>query len=324
MSGEERKQLIILRNQSKTYIESLKGDMTTAFTFNEGKGEDTLKSLKPLTEEPWKSFDFLLYLLNTSIIDAQVLSLSTDTFCESVTKSIESSLMLFDDLAQKLDKLCEIPVDGYKLKTSVILISFVIILPMIAYFYIAFTLSILIAVQEQKIATGEISKGNLLTKVEINTNDEMHDIALILNTVVETFRNIIRTNNEMSGSVALSSSNLTGSMEQTVKGAEEIASTNSKIAMDNSDNLDVIKNSSKSVTRIVEDLSDINHKLNNVSGTSQNMAGEAIKGKELLANLFTKMGSIYNSFGELTQFIHALEKSSYSIQEAFHSISSYF
>ncbi|HCC07158.1 MAG TPA: hypothetical protein DEP72_03195 [Clostridiales bacterium] len=320
ISTSERKQLIILENQISTLSGTIKGDMDTAFAFNDSKTEKTLAPLKTQVSETIQNLNDLLNQVDSKLIDVNSPQISDKEFYDIVTVSIDKNATLFDTVAKQLDKLCEIRVAGYRAQSTQVILAIIIALPLIAYFYIAFTLSIMGSLDELKKAMLKVSNGDLVIKVDINTNDEFGEIAEILNKMIEAFKGIINTNINLANNVARSSSELMFSIEQTVKGTEEISESIQKVASNNDDNLEAVKKSSNSISEVISDIKNIHQNLNALSNSSKNTAEQAVNGNIFLEDVIKTIDSIHSSFEEHSNFIKILQDRFSAIEETFSSI----
>lgn len=320
ITSDERKQLIILSDQISTLSGTIKSDMDTAFAFNSSKKNSTLSSIKAQASEANTSFQKLLEQLNTSLIDTDSPSISQEEFYKFVTDSIEQNSKLFDSVASELDKLIFIRINHYNNLGTIVLIAIIIIFPIIAYFYIAFTLSIIESLKEIKRVTLAVSQGDLTVSSNIHTKDEMRDISDTLNAMIDSFRKIINNNIYLSDNVAKSSLNLAFDVEETCKGSEEIAYSVQQVAARNESNLTQINKSSSTVKDIISELEKVHNNLTTVSDFSKTTAEDAVSGNILLDHLVKGMDSINQSSKTLTQFVNILDERSKIIEQAFSAI----
>jgi methyl-accepting chemotaxis protein len=321
ISNEDRKQLIILTNEINTLVDTINGDMTTAFAFNDSKPEKTLEPIKAQVTETVATIKSNINKIDASVIDQASSGMDSKDISSLLDKAIELNSSLYDSVADKLDNLIIIRVHGYQAKSTKVIISIIIVLPIILYLYIAFTMSIVGSLRQLKNAAVLVSEGDLSLKINIKSRDEMHELGEILNKMVESFRNIINRNNALSKNVAKGSSELTISVEQTARGANEIADAIQVIAVENEGNLKSVIKSSETIKRIISDLNNIRENLLGVSEVSKHTASDASNNIELLDNLVVNMDEIYHSFHELSSFIINLKERTSEIQHVFTFIS---
>ena len=320
LTFDDKKALTILSTEIKTFSDTIDGDIVTAVAKNKGyieqktwKNRANVEPLSQSVKESSEATNALLKLINEKLIDAQVAGVSKQEVYEVATKAIESNFNLYNKVSEGLDGILKARVDKYKENNSIVIVVIIIGLPLILYFYIAFSLSIIQSIIAVEKATLKVAEGDLTTKLEINSRDELGRMGKSYNKMIEALNNTIALNKNMVKEVASASKDLADSIEQSAKATEQVTMTIQSMA----EGADIQVNAADVSSRLMEEMAqgveDIARRASVVSTSTQDASKEAEQGNVLITEAVDQMNSINLSVGNLAKVVRTLSERSQSI-----------
>jgi len=247
LSYTDKKNLISLVTQVTNLADTVNSDIQTGIAFNSTKSERLLDGVKPKATEFKQVYDELLAKLNKDLsVENAHISVSTD----EVVKAIRVNDVLYDSLADVLGKLCIIRVDEYTQKANIVIVALLISLPILIYVCIAFVLSITNAVSIINDGLIKIKEGDLTCHIEINSKDELSQIANGINIMICSMRDMIEKISDSARHLAVSAEELTASAEQSANAASNVAVTTEQV----SEGLQTVSASTEEITASTENI----------------------------------------------------------------------
>ncbi|MBF7096366.1 methyl-accepting chemotaxis protein [Alkalibacter mobilis] len=211
-----------------------------------------------------------------------------------------------------------------KLRNNILLIAFVaLVAAMLVTFFIgsAIIKPIIPVVEKAKtIATLDLRED--LDEKALKSKDETGDLSRALQSLLESFREVITQVNDSSQQVAASSQQLTASAEQSAVTSEEVSKTVEEIAKGASEQAKNTEEGTEKAAALGESIEDNSRFLIEVNEASLKVAEIVEEGIKEMMNLLDKTRESSNSVSEIGQIIQLTNKSANDIGEASAVISS--
>ena len=317
---EDKKKLTILATEIQTFSDSIKGDIEIAVRENKDYLKDTkwkdranIESVNAYVQESTKATEDFLNILRTKIIDTEMPQIKPSEVDSAGTKAVENNFTLYDKASDGLNGIIKARVDKYQKNNNIVITVVVIGLPLVFYFYIAFSLSIMQAVAALERATMKISDGDLTSLLKIDSHDEFGRIAKAHNEMLKALNKIISANKMMAMEVASTSSELAETIEQSAKATEEITMTMQEMAEGAEVQVRSADSSSRLMEEMTEGIKDIAKGASVVAYSTLDAVNEAEQGNVLIKKAVSQMNSINLSVDNLASVVETLSERSQSI-----------
>lgn len=160
----------------------------------------------------------------------------------------------------------------------------------------------------QKFAAGDWRKS-----VEVNTSDEIGELANALNTMRDHTRGLIQKINESVEQVAASSEELTASAEQSAQAANQVAGAITDVATGSATQLRAIDKATQVVAQMSDGINAVVGNTGAVAGSSEKTSQAAKEGQDVVTQVVQQMTSIEKSVGESAQIVSKLGEQSKEI-----------
>jgi len=232
--------LAVFTENIHNYNNNLRKDLVAAFNYNPQLGKTLSRQVKANDE----AITQLATMLRRDLLDADPITISSDAVFSTATQAITKTYALFDAIVPQLDALlAERIAAGHAKEISTIAIAVVVLL-LTAYLFAGLYLSVNDSVQNMHKATRHLAAGDLTTRVQIASRDEMGDIATSFNEMAEGFSDTVQhiiassaqltaAGEEMSAITAQTSQDMQGQQSQTDQLAtamNEMAATVQEVA----------------------------------------------------------------------------------------------
>lgn len=241
----------------------------------------------------------IMVLLNKELLQADVISVNSQTVFDTATKAISGSYTLFDALVPELDKLFQ---ERIKADTRFEIIAsglVVLVLLLVAYLFSGFYFSVCQSISKINNATQELSNGNLTVYVDLNSRDEMSKVAEQFNLMTEKFNALIQQ--VISAATQLSLS------------AEEV----STVANDNAKNVSLQRHETEQVATAINQMTaTVQEVASNASSAAEaaaNADNEAANGKSIVSNTSNVITQLANDIENAADVIKIVGQDSDTI-----------
>jgi len=232
--------LAVFTENIRSSNDNLRKGLAAAFDANPQLGKTLSRQVKANDE----AITQLAAMLRRDLLDADPITISSDAVFSAATQAITKTYALFDAIVPQLDALRaeRIATDRAK-EISTIAIAVAVLL-LTAYLFAGLYLSVNDSVQDMHEASRRLAAGDLTTRVQIASRDEMGDIANSFNEMAEGFSNTVQhiiassvqlttTGEEMAVITAQTSQRIQGQQSQTDQLAtamNEMATTVQEVA----------------------------------------------------------------------------------------------
>ncbi len=151
-------------------------------------------------------------------------------------------------------------------------------------------------------------EGDLTRKLEVNTEDEVGELAIKFNTFLGTLQDMIKVVDETASEVADVSQQVAEASSQTGEATEHVAMNIEQLATSSSEQAENISNSSEEVQGIAESSNQVAKNAESAASLSRESSDAASEGKESLNQGVQKMQSINESVDEASKQVNELGK----------------
>jgi methyl-accepting chemotaxis protein len=319
LTAAEKRELLVALTQAQNLAAEVNSDIIIASSNNPS---GSLQSIRPLARRTMAAFDAFLAIVQTKLIVPDRPQISPSEYYKQAGTAMKLNSELYDAISWKLDGLIKVRVAHYTRNNWIVVIIILIGLPLIAYFYMAFSLSTMNSLNALKKATFRLAGGDLSVRIELDTADEIHEVADSFNAMMESFGNIIRINKQMVTEVASSSKELTQNVAQSSAASQEITAIIEDMAEGAKEQVGSAEKSKTTVDEIVSNLDRAAERTMLVQKVSVNAAQYSMSGNELIVKTIGRMNTIHQAVDNLSSIIEHLEQQSDSIEKSFEVVSS--
>ena len=169
---------------------------------------------------------------------------------------------------------------------------------------------------------GEMSQGNLrLEPLPITSSDEFGQMSEQFNTMTKNIRGLIQQMTHTAEQVAASSEELTASSQQAAEAATHVAQTIVEVSGGMEKQLSSVDGAKQHIDKAFLDINAMTEKAGAVTENTEQMAGAADHGAQLMMNAMDKMNGIEQSVANSAQVVKKLGENSKQIGQIVESIS---
>ncbi|MFQ3574288.1 MAG: methyl-accepting chemotaxis protein, partial [Thermodesulfovibrionales bacterium] len=288
ITPEEKIELVVLIGAAKQLIKSNEKGFAVSFEANPEVKKTLEKHLRDATQSSLNT----LSLTESIISNPRLANNNIDEFESNVSASIASLFELYNITSPAFDKLIQKRVSGFNIKLYTLLGVSLLLLSLAAYLASGLSLSIIKNIEVLRESLREVAGGNLNVRAEVNTKDELKELAKSCNEMIEkisiVIHSIIKASSEVSeisgvlrnlgDGVNNNIKNLTSQSYQSATATEEMNKTISDIAQ----NISILTNASEEATK------------------------RAVEGEDVSHEAITRVESVYNSTIQLSEMIDGL------------------
>lgn len=227
LSPEAFTRLAVLAENIKNFNVDLQKGLNAAIDFNPELGG---KLLQQQVRDNNIAIDRMEAMLRDDLLDMGATNISSSTVFDTATQAISRSYALFDAIVPVLDALFVERIDkDIAQEISAILIALVVMLA-IAYLFAGLYLSVNNSVQSMRKATERLAGGDLTARVELNSRDEMGDIASSFNAMAKGFADAVQGIMASSAQLASAAEEMSAVTLQTSQGIQNQQSQTDQLA----------------------------------------------------------------------------------------------
>lgn len=257
----------------------------------------------------------LISILDTEFLNKSSVTINSLDYFNFTTEAIDGYFNFINHTSQLLDDRLADRIAKDKLVGLVVFILITITMGLILFFFIILYFAIRETINEIQVATSRIAEGDLSQDVVINTKDEMKSIAVSLNHMISSMKQLLQSNQFVSQELAASSEELAMVTEETAKSTEQVTHSIEEITKAIEEQLVTSKETEKAVDELARGLEVVVRNSNEVVGFATDTTKEAEKGEELVTNTIDQMEIISQSISETFTIIEQLNDKSKSIGE---------
>lgn len=224
---DEKIDLIVLSSQIKSALSDTTRSLKIVF-----QESPLLKDkLDALANDNASSTTIYMTLLDTKIIHASTIDITPSDYFNAATQAINVSYKLYDESTLLLDKLLTDRIVTLEHQKNLMVTLSIFITCLVFYFLQSFYLSVKRTVSQLEKASLAMAQGDLISRVQLDTKDELLQIGdsfnamadsiyLIVSTVQTTVTHLTTSSNAMK----ISSSAITDNTMETTANMQQVAS----------------------------------------------------------------------------------------------------
>lgn len=198
---------------------------------------------------------------------------------------------------------------------AMILMSTIIVLGVIMAFLVTRTLRVKFSQIIEKVSDLSHGQGDLTSKVNIDSKDELGQLAKLFNRFIENIRGLVSEVKENVDILASSSESIDLIIKESGAAMEEIATSMSNISDNTQNNASVSEESNASIEEISSNAEVVSSEAEVAYNTIQDVLNSANSGAESIDEVVEANDSVKESSKELYEVIKSLKNSSDRVEE---------
>ncbi len=208
-----------------------------------------------------KNLDTLVKEIDQKIINTYDITEKSDKFYTLLNRSRLSVKNLLDLNLNLLENALNKRLNNYKLQ-SCFVIS-VIIISILVSIYLFFGLFLIVedSINRIKQSAELMAQGNFTTRIDVQTKDELGDLAISLNKTIDSLKDLIYEIYSSSSDLDAGSNMILESAKQTATGAQQVAMSIEQLVTG-------IQDQSRNVQTSLDKINEINTAIQNISDTA--------------------------------------------------------
>jgi len=287
--------LSVLAGDIDTHFNSVRAALADVYGHNAGVSA----VLKASSDVNNAAVEEMRRLVTEKLLDADPITISGDAVFETATNAISGSYKLYDAIVPVLDDLfAERILAGSNTRLMALGMVLVVIL-IVAYLFAGLYVAVRRSIQQIGDATGQLADGDLTARLDMDTRDEMQEIARHFNGMVEKFGAVIQQ--------------ISGATGQLAAASEEVSS----VAKDSASSIQRQQQETDSVATAINEMSATVHEVANNASSAASAASqadeEAKEGKAVVESAASAMGSLAQEIENAATVIQELENDSEAI-----------
>ncbi|MDH5408787.1 MAG: methyl-accepting chemotaxis protein [Gammaproteobacteria bacterium] len=181
-------QLSVLINQMKDNIKTLTSNLQIILKEN----PNLENALSAIAAENVKSINQFIELLERDLIQPETIQADSASVFNSGTNAINKSFKLYDAITPELDNIFNKRIKRSTLLRNAALLIAISVILALSYLFTGLNISVNQSIRQVGEATKKLSDGDMTTRLNLNTKDEMSQIAHNFNEMVEKFEALIQ------------------------------------------------------------------------------------------------------------------------------------
>ncbi|MGP4071788.1 methyl-accepting chemotaxis protein [Piscibacillus sp. B03] len=199
------------------------------------------------------------------------------------------------------------------LTTTIIISAIAIVIGTLAViFFVRYITKRLRAVRD---GLSSVANGDLTQPVDVNSKDELGELAESYNQMVENMRNLISNVIETSEQVAASSEELSANADETTTASEQISSSIQEVSSGNEKQVENVNRSRNFVSEISENINEISKRTERVTQSSVETSDKAAEGEQVVNQAVSQMENISSNVSNIGGVIKELDQRSNEIED---------
>ena len=287
--------LSILIDSMKVNAITLSSNLQIAFASN----PELTKQLSGIAAENMKNIKQFVSVLNSDFLEAETIQTDSKTIFGIGTRAITSSFKLYDTVLPELDKLFDKRLAHYTLLRSIDMLITISVILALSYLFIGLNISVNQSIQQVGDATQRLANGDLTTRLQLKTHDEMSQISNNFNDMVEKFEALIQQ--------------VISATTQMAAASEEL----SMVAKDSATNIERQRSETDQVATAMNQMSatvqEVARNAASAAGSANSADNDAQGGKIIVQQTSEAISQLASEVENASEVIHAVENDSEEI-----------
>ncbi len=287
--------LAVLSHNINNYFENVSSGLQAVYAENAGVS----KALSTPTTSNNAAIREMQALLNSELLNKENITVSGDTVFNKATRAISGSYKLYDALAPELDKLFVERIESGNTTMAITVSIVVAVLALVAWLFTGFYFSVRQSIAQISEATDKLSDGDLTVQVNLDSHDEMSQIADRFNAMAEKFNALIQQ--------------IISAATQLATASEEVSS----VATESASNVERQRHETDQVATAINEMTatvqEVANNASSAAGAAANADNEARGGKSVVENTSQVIAQLASEIENASSVITEVEQDSESI-----------
>jgi len=240
-----------------------------------------------------------LTLANTEIVQAESAGMNANEFFAQGSKTISSLLALFDKMQLALENRMNNQIAKAKANIYFYISLIVIVITLLIYAYIGIYLAIKINLNTMMKSAERICEGDLNTRLELDTKDELQLIAVSINEIVKGLSRSIISVRSSSNEIAIA--------------AKQVASGSSQAAQGMATQSNELAQSSTAITQMSASINEVAQNTEQGSVAAEQANSEAENGEKVVQEAIIAINTLADNINQAAAGTETLKENSNSI-----------
>ncbi|MGG2200811.1 MULTISPECIES: methyl-accepting chemotaxis protein [Paenibacillus] len=298
----EERTLTSLLDQIRTSMDNVKGNLESLRTENEMLSFELL--------DAWQEHNQLVLQLNRWINNQIIIPKQVDQTPKAVfddlSNLVKQTQIHYDTELKAYEHLLQTKLTGLHQKNTLLVLLGLLITLALLYIFISFYLSVKRAVSALEQTATEVTNGNLTSRVQLQTRDELAIVGNSFNQMTEAFRNAIQTSITVSERVAVSAQSLTQSASQSTETSNRITDAIQEVAQGANTQLKGAEETSTAMEEMAQGVQRIAETSSSVSEAATQTSQLAQKGNDAVRKAVKQMENIHKHVDTSAKVIEEL------------------
>ncbi len=287
--------LAVLSNNIDRYFESVRDGLQAAYDENPRLGE----KLKGATESNNNAIREMQTFLNNELLNKDTITVSSDAVFDKATDAISGSYKLYDALVPELDKLFAERIESDQAAMFMTISIVVVVLGLVAWLFSGFYFAVRQSITQISDATDKLADGDLTVQIELDSYDEMRQIAMSFNAMSEKFNALIQQ--------------IISAANQLTSASEEVSS----VASESASNVERQRHETDQVATAINEMTatvqEVANNAGNAASAATNADNEARSGKSIVENTSQVIAKLAHEIENAAGVINEVEQDSENI-----------
>ena len=248
-------------------------------------------AVEAVSNEIVTSGENFLNILNTRIINAEQIDIAPAEFFDLATKAIDPNFKAIEKLLPMLDHMLQERIDERSQRIKLLLGSVIVIYLLVAYFFIAFYMSLMNVINTMEHSSRRIAGGDLTERIEVASRDELARLATCFNSMVANFSTLV--------------SQVKARVDKVADAAPALSAASVQIANSSHQQSEAAAATSAAVEELSVSIASVSDSAQGVSNVAKESASSTAHGNESASSLM----------GELNQVQSAVEAIASTVKE---------
>jgi methyl-accepting chemotaxis protein len=266
--------------------------------------------LEKMGLDTMKSTTEYLNLIEKEIILAEQPALNPEKYFAAATQAIELLFGFIDTMEAFQEEQVLLRLDQLNSQKREIIILIAAVLLFSSYFFVGFNLATMRTITTLQNKVLDLAGGDLRTRVQLETRDELSIIGRAINQLAENFGDIIRGNQQAAQQTVASSQQLAASGSQVNEAARQVGDTTQELAEGAEEQAARISDTASSIEALAKQIDLVNSKAQAISQAGQSVIKTVGAGTDSVVKAEEQMTQINTRVGNAAANVQALGKKS--------------
>lgn len=229
--------------------------------------------------------------------------------------AFDMNLKLYNNYSENLYKLIDKRVHKYSDQIPFTIFFTILTLVVIGYFFAGFYISMMKAIRLVEETSIKVADGDLRVNIQLESNDEVADLAKTLNTIFDSLRKTVTSLITVAKDINEGSQTMTEAAEQTAIGSEQTAKGACYLAQGANEISVSVEQGAANINKLDSSIKEITKEAANVATFGDAAEVQASEGSQLVQNAIEKIDNIKNVAGDISVAISELGRLSKEIEQ---------